>query len=134
LTLTACGTAKPAPEGASATGRAGDIVVQDLYVPPPRGSSYSSGSSAGIEVTLFNSGKDRDVLLGASSPRAGSTLVQQDGRTNRRVDIPAQKRTSRGLVVLLQALRGPLAPGDRVSVTLRFQSAGELTLSAPVRR
>jgi copper(I)-binding protein len=129
--MSACSSTEQTPEPVAATGRAGSMTVDSLYVPPPNGANYPTGSSATALITLINTAKDRDVLLGTSSPVAGSTLVQQDGRTNNRVNIPGENRTSRGLAVLMQDLTKPISPGDTVSVTLRFQTAGDLTLAAP---
>lgn len=133
--LMACGSGyEITPEGPSASGKAGQITVQSFYIPAPRGGSYPAGSSAVVELTLFNAAEDRDVLRGASSPVSGNTLVQTDGRTNDRINVPGESRDSMGIVVVLQDLARTLEPGDEVPVTLRFENAGPLTASVPVRR
>lgn len=134
LAASGCSAYKQTPAGVSASGRAGSIVVSSLYVPSPNGSNYPAGGSATALVSLINTARNRDVLIGASSPAARSTLVQQDGRTSRRINIPGESSPSRGLAVLMQDLTKTISPGDTVSVTLRFETAGDITLSAPVRR
>lgn len=133
LGVAGCGSNPQEPSGAQATGSAGSITVQSMYVVPPNGATYAAGSSATAEVVLFNSGRARDVLLGASSPRAASALLQLDGGTTKMLNVPADNRETAGIAVVLQGLTSTVKPGSTVPVTLQFKTAGAVTLNAPVR-
>ncbi len=136
LLTAGCGQEPPpvAPPHTAASGAAGSLTVQSIYVvPPPKGKSYAAGSSAYADVSVFNSAMTRDVLLSASSPRASSTSVQLDGQPNNMVNIAADGANTRGITVILKGLTSAVSSGQTVPITLTFQIAGRLTLDAPVR-
>jgi len=118
------------------------VVVSDPWV---RGTVPAQRQTA----AYMRISSDREVrLAGASSPVAGSALVHEmrmdgDVMRMRPVDslrIPAGGTVvldERGLHLMLQELRRPLQPGERVELELRFvDTAGKAELvriSAPVR-
>lgn len=139
--LAACAGAGPA------------IGISGAWARPP----LAEGGPAAAYLVVENRGPAADALLGASSPIAGSVEVHEtfelgagdpaasDGamgggmmgmRPVDRLEIPAGGRVELrpgGHHLMLVGLRGPLAPGSSIELTLRFERAGDVTVSVPVR-
>jgi len=86
-----------------------------------------------------------DKLLGASSPVAGAVELHdhiKDGgiMRMRRVEVipvPAGKKVTLkpgGLHLMLVELKAPLVEGDAFDLTLTFEKAGTIKVSAPVQK
>jgi copper(I)-binding protein len=95
-------------------------------------------------MTLVNRGGLADRLIGASSPVAAQVSVHRSleigGVMTMRaipvLDVAGGARVSLapgGLHLMLEGLRRPLAPGQRVPVTLIFAKAGRVRITLVVR-
>ena len=107
--------------------RAGDIVIDHPY-------ALVGGTSVYFR-TLRNNGSQPDRLLGASSPALGRIEVLHEGRPESMELAPgAEARVRHGgpWRLELRELKTPLKLGDTVTVTLRFEHAGEVTVPADV--
>lgn len=126
--LAACGGAPPA----------------ELAVESPRAFAPPGSGSGAVYFTVVNTTGADDRLLAVTSPAAERAelhaMVEHDGMMRMEpfqdgMPVPAGERTELapgGRHVMLMGLTGPLAVGDTVELTLRFETAGERTLSATV--
>lgn len=99
---------------------------------------------AGGYVTIMNMGEADDTLIAATSAIAGSTEIhsmEMDGDIMRMREVEGGLTIPAGETVVLQPggfhlmfmqLNQPLVEGETVSVTLTFETAGEVTLDLPV--
>jgi copper(I)-binding protein len=96
-------------------------------------------------MVLGNTAAREHALVGARSPAARVVELHahlMDGglmrmRRVERVALPpgdAVRLGPGGLHLMLIGLEGPLAPGDRVPLTLEFEDGTEAEVTAPVRR
>ena len=97
-----------------------------------------------VYLAVTNHGDSPDHLVGADTERAGHTMIHrsvvEDGVMKMRqagaVEIPAGEtvRLEPGrLHLMLTGVSPRLESGERIAVTLRFERAGEMRLSVPVR-
>lgn len=133
IILTSCGAQSVAPAATL-----GPISIADPWV---RGTTVSA---AGY-MTLTNAGSMPDRLLAIVSDSASTselhTTTEANGIVQMRpavdgIEIPAGGRAELqpgGAHVMLLDLKYALKAGDYISLTLRFEHAGEITLEAPVR-
>jgi copper(I)-binding protein len=117
----------------------GDIVVGHAWSRPT-----AAGMGMGVGyLVMTNQGKTPDVLVSASTPAAEnvefheSTLVDGMHRMRPRAEIPLPagatvKLEPGGLHLMLVGLKGPLAAGTRVPLTLEFREAGAVTIELSV--
>lgn len=139
LALSACN--EPAPAPAARTADVAPLVnVADAWCRPT-----PNGAKAGAcYLTLIAEADDR--LMGGSTPRASELQVHEMTTENgmmRMRQLAAGLELPRGQAVLLApggahlmlvGLNGPLVEGETASLTLKFASAPEATVQAPVRR
>jgi copper(I)-binding protein len=104
----------------------------------------SAGTTGAAYMTLRNTGDAADRLIAASSPAAGKTelhTMTMEGDVMRMrpvagIEVKPHGSTELkpgGLHVMLMGLKGPLKPGDRLALTLKFEKAGEVSVEVPVR-
>ena len=104
-------------------------------------SRATPGPTAAVYLELRNTGADSDRLMGATSPAAERIEFHEhrmvDGVMSMnavpQIDLPAGKTATLapgGRHLMLFGLAKPLRPGDRLSLTLRFEMAGEITVEA----
>jgi copper(I)-binding protein len=108
--------------------------------PTPPGAPNGGGY-----MTIVNNGAAADRLLGGSTPVAARIEVHEmsmDGSIMRmrKLDaglaLPPGKAVELkpgGLHIMVMGLKRPLKAGERVSVTLRFEKAGAVTIDMPVQ-
>lgn len=118
----------------------GDIQVRHPWArATPPGATVGAGY-----LEIRNNGRTADRLVGAVSPvaeRVELHLTTRNGevmkmREAQRLDVPARQRLALrpgGPHLMLVGLKKPLAKGDRVPLTLRFERAGELTIELEVQ-
>ncbi len=113
------------------------------------GSGHAHGQAGGsgngaVYVLIQNRGREADTLLGATSDAATTVELhetRQEGGVMRmrplpKIDVPGGGRIEMkpgGQHIMLLGLTRDLHPGDRVTVRLRFEKAGEQTVEAEVR-
>ena len=126
---------------------AGDVVTAgDIEIGAAWARAMLAGQkAAGAYLTIANKGGAADRLVGAASPLAGKVEVHtmevvKDVMTMRPVEggleIPAGGTVELkpgGYHIMFMDVATPFAEGDTVPVTLRFEKAGEVALSLPVR-
>lgn len=140
ILLTGCS----APAGV----QAGDLTLRDAWVRAPMGMEGMSDSTGGVVTGAFlrieNKGSQPDRLVKVESDAAelveihktemtGDTMTMQqvDG-----VDVPAggsAELKPGGFHIMLINLTRTLKAGDEVTLTLTFEQAGAVTLTAAVR-
>lgn len=119
----------------------GSIAVSDAYA---RATAPGQANGAAF-LTLSNRSSEPRALIAATSPAAQAvelhTHVQEDGmvrmRRVERIELPAQGSVSLqpgGLHLMLIGLKGDLAPGDQVDLSLTFDDDTEAQVQASVRR
>jgi periplasmic copper chaperone A len=135
LALTGCGG------GEASGGEApGGITVTDAWV---RESAMMERAGAAYMV-IQNGDSAEDRLLAATTSAAATVELHESKEMNgmmtmspvEAIVIPAGGQAELkpgGLHVMLIGLQAPLAVGDEVSLTLRFERAGEMTVTAVVR-
>ncbi len=118
----------------------GDIQVRHPWArATPPGATVGAGY-----LEIRNNGRTADRLVGAVSPvaeRVELHLTTRNGevmkmREAQRLDVPARQRLALrpgGPHLMLVGRKKPLAKGDRVPLTLRFERAGELTIELEVQ-
>lgn len=118
----------------------GEFAVEDAWARV----GMQGGMSAAY-FTIANGLDQDDVLLGAMSTVAQATEVHEtyeagEGmmgmRERESLPIAANSLTEfkqGGLHVMFLRLTEELSEGDEVQLTLRFQNAGDVTVTAPVR-
>jgi copper(I)-binding protein len=105
----------------------------------------ASASTGAIYLTIRNHGDVPDRLLAATTPAAGRAELHvhvHDGNVARMQQVPAIEVPRHGAVslapgsahVMLRDLKGGLAEGARVALTLTFAKTGAVTIEVPVLR
>jgi copper(I)-binding protein len=105
----------------------------------------STDRPAAAYLVITNPSGSSEALLGASSPIAASVELHQSGTDHEgmtgmqpveRLDLPpgaTVRLEPGGHHLMLLGLRTPLAVGDRVTLQLRFERAGSVTVELDVR-
>jgi copper(I)-binding protein len=102
------------------------------------------GVDVGAAYMTIDGGAKPDRLVDASTPLAAMvhlhTVEEKDGVAKMRavaaVEVPAGKRVElapKGTHVMLMGLERPLVAGESFPVTLKFETAGEQTVTVEVR-
>lgn len=116
----------------------GDLTVSNIYIRQP-----ASPDVAAAYLSVRNAGGSADSLRSAYSGAAKETLVHGAAGTMRAgeeadtspVAVPADGTVTlspgKGHI-MLDGLTGTLRAGDRVSLLLRFATAGQVLVEAPV--
>jgi hypothetical protein len=105
--------------------------------------TIGSGHTSAIYLTLRNAGAAADRLIGVASEVAKSTelhtTIHDQGIMKMRpldgVDVPAggiAEFTPGADHIMLIGLKAPLKAGDRFTLTLRFEKAGEVVADVAV--
>jgi hypothetical protein len=126
----------PAPRGSASTGA---IRITGAYLPQP-----ASPDVAAVYFTVADTGDQADVLVSATStPAAQAALMREsasDGAESMTTLAGGLSIPAHGLVTLapdgyhlmLTDPATPLRQGGSVTLTLRFEHAGTVTLKVPV--
>lgn len=139
-----CASATPAAHASAAAPRGsaslGTLTIADAYIPQPAGRDV-----AAAYFTVTEHGGQGDVLLSASSVPASQATLMQESSAGAAAEtmtdlphglaIPAQTSVALGpggYHLMLTDPAAPLTAGGTVSLTLRFQHAGTVTLRVPV--
>jgi copper(I)-binding protein len=95
-------------------------------------STLPSGSSAGLFVSLYNSGSSSDTLLGVSAPKIAAKVSVSGGPVSLPADAAPVNLTGPQPDVVLEQLQTTLRGGTTIPVTFDFEHAGPVTLQVPV--
>jgi copper(I)-binding protein len=117
------------------------IAVSDGWVR----ATPNGATTAAAYVTLTNRGQAPDRLLGGETPAARSLQVHEMSMANGVMHMAEVKGGAAiapgaslklqpgGWHIMLVGLKAPLKAGDKVAVTLRFEKAGAVVLTLPVK-
>lgn len=110
----------------------GDIAVRNLRIEPPAGGiTLDEGSDARVSLVIVNQGPDADTLLSVSSPEADEVVLLDAGRPAE-IEVPAFGSTEGQASFILRGLTSSLLAGEYVTMTLRFERAGDIETLVPV--
>jgi len=121
-----------------------DYTLRNLRIGHPYARATPPGArSGGVYLTIENLGTEPDRLLRVASPAAASAELHSmtmDGNVMRmrqiaRLDIAPRTTvtlSSGGYHVMLTGLARPWSAGDSIPITLTFEKAGSVEVSAPV--
>lgn len=122
-----------------ASGAPRGLVVRDVTIDEP-----INGKTAAVRLVIDNATGTNDRLVGVSSDAAAvasihRSTIDAQGRSAMvelaGIDVPAGEEVAfrpGGLHLMLEGLRSPMALGDTVGVTLRFERRGSVTVDARV--
>lgn len=113
----------------------------DLHVSGWARAGIGSGAAY---VSVHNGGRSADRLIGASSPAARQVSIHDSRNVGGVMRMraagpiaiaPGGMITMKpgGLHVMLSGLKAPLRPGTKLPLTLRFEKAGAVQVSLPVK-
>lgn len=134
LLLAACGASSGGAEGSSP-----QIIVMEAWSRP---SPMAAGNGA-VYMTLMNEGGSDDTLLSAETDVAEvvelheSKIVDDVMKMSpvANIAVPAggtAKLEPGGLHVMLIDLKEELKPGNKISLTLNFETSGPMTIEAEI--
>lgn len=123
--------------------KAPQIVIEN----PWARSSPRMAETGVVYMVIRNKGNAPDVLIDASTDVAEAAELHQSIMENgvmkmqpvpgQRLEIPAKGAVELkpgGYHLMLLKLKQPLQEGQTITVTLRFEKSGEITVQVPVRR
>ena len=131
-----CSSGSASPSAAAG----GFLTIKDGWARPA-----AAGAETAVYFTIVNGKVDPDTLVGASTDAAQSASIHQtttdaSGMTGMQmtasVAIPGGGTVTfepGGYHVMLTGLKQALNAGDQVKVTLTFENAGVVTVTAEVR-
>ena len=131
LLLASCGRNEGSPEL-----QISDAWARETVAGQPATAAY---------LTIANNGSGADRLVAVDAPAPATATVHESsnagGVTRMRpigagLDVPARttvRLTPGGTHVMITGLTSPLEPGDRLTLTLRFERSGERAVEIPVR-
>ena len=137
--LAACALPAPPQEQPALTGDA--LRVENAWARP---SPMTAGNGA-VYLTIVNPTDQADRLVAADSPAAENVELHEtvnDGGVMRMEPrpegFPVEPKSivelkPGGKHVMLLGLKEPLEVGQEIQVTLTFEKAGEITVTAPVK-
>jgi len=129
---------------ASLAVQAHEFTVGEIAIGHPYARATAPGQpTGGAFLRLENRGKAADRLLSASAEVGRSTELHSmamEGDVMRMreveaIEIPAGRHVELkpgGLHVMLMGLKGPLKEGDKFPLRLKFEKAGEVTVTVNV--
>ena len=108
------------------------------------GDSKSGSGNSAVYATLVNPHNESDALIAAATDAAGAVEIhesyQESGmmmmRPVAKIDVPAGKKVELkpgGYHIMLLNLKRELKPGQVLSLTLVFDKAGKIPVSAAVK-
>jgi copper(I)-binding protein len=145
--LAGCGQPQQVRQS-GATGQVGDVLLRNVYIENPTGTSYPGGSDATVRLTIINRASQPDaltaittdvaarvvILAGTDCAGAGETLPRLD--LPPRVDLPSPPNapgpTDAGYLLRMLDLKVGILQGTSVPITFVFRRAGSVTLPTPV--
>ena len=119
----------------------GSLAIRNMRVDtPPIKGFVEPDSSADIFLSIVNGGSNVDQLISASSPAAAEIAIPRTDAPRAEPEVggtlllPPNRTTTHGpstTHLRMDGVRGKLYAGQFVSVTMRFQVAGVVTVNVP---
>lgn len=105
-------------------------ISQAFFLGPDSGSTLAAGGATPLYLSLVNTNKEADTLVGLGvDPAVGAAKVAFP------VELPTDKRVAVGRptpTIMIQGLKKPLHGGESIQVQLQFANAGVVPLTIPV--
>ncbi|MDP9863165.1 MULTISPECIES: copper chaperone PCu(A)C [Streptosporangium] len=105
-------------------------ISQAFFLGPDSGATLPAGGTTPLYLSVVNTNKGPDRLLGIGvDPALGTAKVTAA------VDLPAEQRVSVGKptpAITIEGLKKPLRGGESIPVQLQFANAGLIPLNIPV--
>ncbi|MFD0887005.1 copper chaperone PCu(A)C [Streptosporangium algeriense] len=118
------------PTEALSTQVKGIAVSQAFFLGPDSGSKLAEGGATPLYLSLVNTNKDADQLMGLGvDPSLGTAKVLAP------VSLPSQQRVNVGKptpTIMIEGLKKALNGGESIPVQLQFARAGVVSLAVPV--
>jgi hypothetical protein len=124
---------------------AGAAMAADIKVSAPWSRATVRGASVGVGfLTIANTGKERDLLLGGTTPSAEKVEIHE---TRAEGDVMSMRALPEGIEIkpgatlvlkpgsyhlMLVGLKAALLPGEIVHLSLNFAKAGPIAVDLPV--
>jgi len=136
VSAAACGSGSASPTAPAG----GPLTVKDAWA-----RAAASGADTAVYLTIVNGRVDADILTGVATDAAQAAAIHQtttdsSGMTGMQmtpsVTIPGGGTVMfapGGYHIMLTGLKQALNPGDQVRITLAFQNAGVVSVTAEVR-
>jgi periplasmic copper chaperone A len=120
--------------------RAGDIEIAGAFA---RASAMPTQSSGAVYLTLKNASDQPDTLLGISTDAAMHAMLHETKIANGvakmsmmdQISIPAGgmlELSPSGSHIMLEGLKAPLKQGEKLTLNLKFQNAGDVNVDVTV--
>ena len=141
LALGACSASSSPSSASSSPSGGGSLTVTDAWAR----TSMSMGTAGAAYLTITNGTGQDDALIGVSTPAAASPEIHETTAAGSgmmgmhpvdRIAIPAGqtvKLEPGGYHIMLIGLTGELKAGATIELTLKFEKAGEVKVTAEVR-
>jgi copper(I)-binding protein len=107
-------------------------ITNAFVLGAPANSRLPSGSSAGLFVSLYNSGGSSDRLVSVTAPGTAGSIYLPGGTVALPANAAPVNLTGPAPQVVVENLSQPLRGGTNIPVTFDFQHAGTVTLQVPV--
>lgn len=121
------------PASSGAQTMVNGLKITNVFVlGAPRGATLPAGSSAGVFLSLYNSGSTDDSLMSVAAPGWAKSVTLAGGTVALPVNAPVNL-TGPQPEVVLSGLSKPLNGGEDIPLTLTFQHAGSVHLDVPVQ-
>jgi copper(I)-binding protein len=123
------------------TGGGVGLTVTDAWVRPPQ----TTDGAAAAYLVIKNAGSVDDALIGVSSATAGMASIHETSMETggmmgmhpiAKVDVPVGATVTfepGGYHIMLEGLTREISPGMKIELTLTFEKAGKIEVSAEVR-
>jgi periplasmic copper chaperone A len=132
IILAAC---RPAP----------DVSVNGIEVYKPVATAAKTGEVAGAFMTIKNTAAEADYLLGATCDAADMTQVHEtvmDGDVMKMNEVESLEIPAGQMVelkhgsyhIMLMGLKRDLADGQTLTITLKFEKAGDVPVTMTVKK
>jgi copper(I)-binding protein len=121
----------PASSGAS-TNLDGLQISNVFVLGAPVGSTVAAGSSAGLFLSIYNSGNNADTLESGTASGTAASITLPGGAVALPVNSAPVNLTGPKPEAVLDKLTTPLTGGSTIPMTLTFAHAGSVTLQVPV--
>ena len=148
VALTACSagqvtqTATQERDKTGGMAQVGDLTLRQVALENPRGGIYEDGDDAELRMTVVNSGREDDTLVGIEGEGFGDAEIRTSGASGAstgggsdEIEIPADSTVFVGeddATITLTDLGESLTTGQYLDLTLTFENAGEIDVQVTV--
>ncbi|MBB5138775.1 copper(I)-binding protein [Thermocatellispora tengchongensis] len=123
------------PTEARVTAAKGIHISRAFLLGPEQGATLPQGGAAPLYISILNSNRNPDQLVGATADGVGTVKIASP------ITLPNNQMVSTGQApssgaqaasVTVESLAKPLSGGEYVTINLQFSNAGVIPVSVPV--